>query len=155
MAKPYGLANQNLCYIQMLLNVEKTWRTRLRTFLRMVGEYGPRYLPTWAHSGNLRFSLTYFQKIVFSKLKCICRRQIKYYSKHEICLSWDRKHYGEKTKMSVTIIFFFTHNVLKTLFPDGRQRSQLSGKGLSHTILDKGFACLFGVLRSINSISII
>ena len=24
MAKPYGLANQNLCYIQMLLNIEKS-----------------------------------------------------------------------------------------------------------------------------------
>ena len=29
---PYGLANQNLCYIQMLLNVRKICKTRLRTF---------------------------------------------------------------------------------------------------------------------------
>ena len=30
---PYGLANQKLCYIQMLLNIEKIWRTRLRMSL--------------------------------------------------------------------------------------------------------------------------
>ena len=37
MAKPYGLANQTFCYIQMLLNIEKVWRT----FVRMFGEAGP------------------------------------------------------------------------------------------------------------------
>ena len=37
LAKPYGLANQKLCYIQIC----KSWRQRQRMFLRMVGEYGP------------------------------------------------------------------------------------------------------------------
>ena len=34
---PYGLANQKLCYIQ----IYKSWRKRQRTFLRVVGIYGP------------------------------------------------------------------------------------------------------------------
>ena len=38
LAKPYGLANQKLCYIQSY----KSWRKRQRMFLRIVGEYGPR-----------------------------------------------------------------------------------------------------------------
>ena len=34
--KPYGLANQKSCYIQMLLNVkQKIWRSRIRTFLTL------------------------------------------------------------------------------------------------------------------------
>ena len=32
--------NQKLCYIQMLIYI-KMWRTRLRIFFRMVGEYKP------------------------------------------------------------------------------------------------------------------
>ena len=40
LAKPYGLANQKLCYIQSY----KSWRKRQRMFLRIVGEYGPRKL---------------------------------------------------------------------------------------------------------------
>ena len=39
MAKSYGLANQKLCYIQMLLNIEKNSGEQLRTFFRMVGKY--------------------------------------------------------------------------------------------------------------------
>ena len=46
LGKPYGLANQKLCYIQMLLNIENIWRARLRTFWRMVGQYGPRFTAT-------------------------------------------------------------------------------------------------------------
>ena len=38
MAKPYGLAKQKLCYIQIYI----TWRRRQKMFLRMIGEYGPR-----------------------------------------------------------------------------------------------------------------
>ena len=37
LSKPYGLANQNLCYIL----IDKSWRKAQRMFLRMVGEYGP------------------------------------------------------------------------------------------------------------------
>ena len=33
MAKPNGLANQKLCYFQIFLDLEKIWRTRLRTFI--------------------------------------------------------------------------------------------------------------------------
>ena len=33
-AKPYGLVNQKLCYIQMLLNVEKSGEQGLRPFLK-------------------------------------------------------------------------------------------------------------------------
>ena len=44
MAKPYGLANQKLCYIQTLLTIYiKIWRNRLKTFRRLVGEYGIRF----------------------------------------------------------------------------------------------------------------
>ena len=41
LAKPCGLANQKLCYIQNAANYRKIWRTRLKTLWRMVGEYGP------------------------------------------------------------------------------------------------------------------
>ena len=40
LAKPYGLANQKLCYIQSY----KSLRKRQRMFLRIVGEYGPWFL---------------------------------------------------------------------------------------------------------------
>ena len=39
LAKPYSLANQKLCYIQ----IRKFLKERQRIFLRMVGEYGPRF----------------------------------------------------------------------------------------------------------------
>ena len=35
--KPYGLTNQKLCYIQIC----KSWRKRLGTFWRIIGEYAP------------------------------------------------------------------------------------------------------------------
>ena len=38
--KPYGLANQKLCFIQ----IYKAWRKRQRMFLRLVAESGPRNL---------------------------------------------------------------------------------------------------------------
>ena len=37
MAKPYGLANQKLCYIPIC----NSWRKGQRMFLKMVGENGP------------------------------------------------------------------------------------------------------------------
>ena len=40
MAKPYGLADQNLCYIPVCIS----WRQRQRMFLRTGGEYGPRLI---------------------------------------------------------------------------------------------------------------
>ena len=44
MARPYGLANQMLCYIQIYKIFEEKDK---RMFLRMVGEYGP-----WSISYN-------------------------------------------------------------------------------------------------------
>ena len=42
MAKPYGLANQKLCYIQMLLTIEKSGeQDKESSIKRMVGEHGP------------------------------------------------------------------------------------------------------------------
>ena len=40
LAKPYGLANQMLCYISIC----GSWRKRQRIFLRMLGEYCPWWL---------------------------------------------------------------------------------------------------------------
>ena len=59
LAKPYGLADQNLCYIQTL---KKSLRKRQRMFLGVVGEYGSRkyslnilgpYPPTFHNSQHL------------------------------------------------------------------------------------------------------
>ena len=36
MAKPYGIANQKLCYFQMPLYIDKSWDENAS------GEYGPR-----------------------------------------------------------------------------------------------------------------
>ena len=35
LAKPYDLANQKLCYIQ----IDKSWKKKTKMLLRMVGEY--------------------------------------------------------------------------------------------------------------------
>ena len=62
-ANPYGLANLKLCYIQMLLDIEKVYKSRLRTVLRMVGKYGP-----CVHQPFLRTFFVVFSRIC--KLEC-------------------------------------------------------------------------------------
>ena len=43
-----------------------------------------------------------------------------------------QKTLWEKKKMLVTSIFFFSHNVFKSLFAPAHQKSSLCGKGLIH-----------------------
>ena len=48
LAKPYGLANQKLCYIPIC----NSWRKRQRILLRMVGEYGP-----WSYTSYVFYKI--------------------------------------------------------------------------------------------------
>ena len=43
LAKPYGLANKKLCYIQ----IGKFWRKDKECSWEWFGEYGPRYNGLW------------------------------------------------------------------------------------------------------------
>ena len=61
LAKPYGLANQKLCYIQMLLDRDKSGEQDWERSKRMVVEYRPR-AHTYFVSKMQFFSLTYYMK---------------------------------------------------------------------------------------------
>ena len=51
-----------------------------------------------------------------TKLKAICRRQVRGDPKSKICFEYDRKHCGKRRKWWLPEFSFFSHNVFKSFF---------------------------------------
>ena len=104
------LANQKLCYFQMLPVVKKKWRTRLRTYSAVDG-YGRRsFIVRFSGNVRMRFvdlnrtlkkalnSLPKDKILDRSKLKAFADDIINVNKKNEIGLGKNRKHCGKRRK---------------------------------------------------------
>ena len=115
LAKPYGLANQKLCYIQ----IYKSWRKRQRTFLEMFGEYEPWSLVlTLSQTTNFRLFQT----------ERVSRRQFQIWWKWQKVLQTSKKP-GKRINCSLRAIYPFPTVFSKDLYSRHVKTRACLGKG--------------------------